>query len=982
MKKTLYLIMLCALIFQPGPGIFGSKTVLRAETNSQVQAVEDSGDQPGWPLPAKPVPHHEPGHLANSLSYTSQVDVLDEKGAMQTLAINGLDALAVDGRDPLSGNYTLVGMDKLLRSSTRNTGSGDTYGMETFNVESGGFSAIPDSQLNIGYIWENDLAAGDLNNDGQAEQIAAWLDLADASLHLSVGEMPGSLGRSTSSPAAAARDAAPAKIDLLVRGYDYGLWHCQYSSAGGCESWENGAGGGVLLSAPAIVSKPGGEFDAYAILNKPVGQDNYPLLYRRSWSGAGWSGAWEPLDSESAWAPLTSLVPVPELAAPAAAGSGSSTELFRLAPDNTLRWCHYTGTPCTTWENLGGMLASGPAAIQLDGAVRVFARGFDDALWSRTYAGSAWQDWQRVVLSGMPEGVTLASAPAVVSPQSGQIDVYVQGSDGHLWAAHCEGSSWGAWSDQGGALASAPAAALLAGEHYAFSRIVSGGLQVNTIAAGWAELAGGITPLPTQVDFTSLIGVKKNAGLYNDFSVDVETGYFWGDGRSQIVVGYFSAAQTVQIGLFDLSDSPNEKGFTPELVSSVPFQLPDAADYFAIATGDFLAGDGIDDIAVSYISGRSLNVDFLRFNPALRTLEKVPVTFTPFTWGSDYAFTSTHEVVSGDFDYDGRAELAVNFILKMDTTIWVDGILGHRCPWGAYEFHFRTFVYDIFEAAPQQPEVKSYLAGPFISLTGINNANIYSVATSLAAGDVNGDGKDEIVRTIPWDFGKMGTTCDGQSHTVRQTSRFERTAQVVDLDPHTAAKPEWTRDGDWIINEQTQTDLLNSPYSRGSYADRLVVGDLDRDRIGEIILQMGTDTTQVLDAFKIDPTTNPVTYPQFASQKSGLGRFSHLVVGDFTRQGLRVGQPSYRKENRVDTLVAMLNMPPKHRDVIDVNGANQLIEVTPELVCPALQQGIGYLDHKDNRRSRLGAFSRIGGGGQRVWRRYQGQYRVLVWRKL
>ena len=76
-------------------------------------------------------------------------------------------------------------------------------------------------------------------------------------------------------------NAPVADLHLVVRGYDEALWHCDYDvDSGDCLSWNN-AGGGILASAPAIVSRGPDQFDVFAL-----GVDN--LVYQRHWDLDGW----------------------------------------------------------------------------------------------------------------------------------------------------------------------------------------------------------------------------------------------------------------------------------------------------------------------------------------------------------------------------------------------------------------------------------------------------------------------------------------------------------------------------------------------------------------------------------------------------------------------------------------------------------------------------------------------------------------------
>ena len=56
----------------------------------------------------------------------------------------------------------------------------------------------------------------------------------------------------------------------------------------------------------------------------------------------------------------------------------------------------------------------------------MLVRGQDDALWHRSWNGSAWSAW--VSLGGV-----LYSNPNVASCTSGGLDVFVRGQDYSLW---------------------------------------------------------------------------------------------------------------------------------------------------------------------------------------------------------------------------------------------------------------------------------------------------------------------------------------------------------------------------------------------------------------------------------------------------------------------------------------------------------------------------------------------------------------------
>jgi hypothetical protein len=833
----------------------------------QVDWGEDSAAHSGWPVPKKPVPYHKPGRLSSANQYTSQVDLMGENGLRENTTLTGIDAMVADGLDPLAGNYTLVGWDQLLRS--------DPNGFLTYSI---------DTELNtIQYVDGShrvvgnrsmDIASGDLNNDGKAEQIAAWMN-ASNQIQLLTGEMPGSLGKTTSAPAAV---VAAGSINVLVRGYDQVLWRCSYSGSGmSFELCENEGSGGVLLSAPVVVPLSSG-FEVYAIL-----LDN--LVYRRTWD-VSWSSSWELVDVQGYWQPLDRWDPFMELTPPAVVRRDTKVDLFRIGPDNTLHWRHYNGTSWAAWQNLGGMLASGPAAIPLTpDSLQVFARGADEALWTRVYS-NGWGAWKRVKLIGMAEGVTIASTPAVISPSTEKIDVYVRGSDDHLWKVHYNGSAWGAWSgggDEDGQLASAVGGALFGGQIYLFAQTHKGELQVKAPEADLVAFPGGL-PACCNITNTGLTGIRREFWEYQDYSVNVETGRFLGDGRSQIVLGYLSPnARTLNLVLYDISTNREAKGFTPVKVNQGNFSITTTGDIlaFRFTTGNFLGGD-IDDIALVYQIGTGQHVRIISFDRATKQLS-IAKQLDHGKPGTSEHWNGTLEIVSGDFDGNGQANFAIN------TTFFKSG-----GAFGNDYYYFRTHIHNV----DKEGKLNWYYNEIYSTVDVYNyQVNRHTVAIVLAAGDVNGDGRDEIIRTWPTGF----------SNNYNDT--FKRLGQVISWKA-------WKNGVDGFSVENF-VDGEQGGTSR-SYGDRLVVGDFDRDLVGEIYWMVGDGRTTPLmrqDVYKYNPVTKK--YNRIIAKNDTFVGLSRLAAADFSRKGLLVGPPSYRMQSNMTSPLVLLNLPPMHQDIVN-----------------------------------------------------------------
>jgi len=1116
-----------------------------------------AGGMPPRPLPSRPIPHHDPGHPAKAANYATQVQRLNADGEEETVQLTGLDALMADGVmvDPLQSNYRLVDLDKLLWSSYHYWEGSNKLALQTFKLVTPTLTTVPGSWTIAGNHRFYDTAAGDLNGDLQDEQITAWIGYGNQ-IYLSIGEMPGSLGRVTSAPAVVSSTGA---LHLVVRGYDDALWHHDGTS------WRNA--GGRLLSGPAIASSAAGQLDVFAVGLDDSVEPNYLVVWHNQFWYEAWSG-WEALDNPDegnpppGWPTVERDVPTPEFPAPVVVASGSNQlDLFWLWPDNTLRWRHFDGATWGSWQNLGGMLASGPGAVAHDGQIDVFARGVDDALWTRTYNGSWGENshaWQRVDRAGMPGGVTIASAPAVVSPAAGRILVTVLGSDDRLWQLAYDGSSWGDWypagADKsttpgriGGALgldgvddyvdlpdnfpnvtgftfaawvywnggnawqrifdfgqdtnanmfltpsngtnmrfaittggagaekrlnASTPLAqnqwvhvavtldgstgrlymngnvvdtqaitltpqavvganTWLGKSQYAadptfggkidevavFNRALSQpGIQ-SIYSSGWDSLSGKVlglhldespathgTTLPdvsgsgndgklytfgnsklagapamiahsgqidlfarttdghlghalfegsTWTDWANFVGLSIGA-VYNtgattvtppgndaleNLLLDVETGYFTGDGREQIVLAYQSAAG-IRIEVYDV-----QNGFNPYKIAELAAPIAGAVPRITAADVDAgtVNGDGTDEIGIAHLVSDAYHYQVEIYNVILAdgsgmgNLVKMPNASPRFyscsggcnDWDDDaHWFAGTLRITSGDFvkeavDRAPNEEIAV-------LSDWGDTRDDGYDLWVQLYILDNDYVYGT-PITECRPDTDSYcpIAGTFGEETtdDVIWDDGYATGVALGAGDVNGDGYDEIVLSWPYWF-------DG--HDWPDLVRTLRVLNARNVNPIGATlaerRPTIMAEHFWIPGTPT--------YQRNSYLDTLAVGDLDRDLQDEIVFYQ-LDELQFYKYKGTSATSGTLELISRIPSMSGTNPKVNLVMGDFTGESPRVGPPTYRVQNRVDSVLARLTMPPKHWDMIKKDdGTYETIQIrTAECFATPLAEG-------------------------------------------
>jgi SpoIID/LytB domain protein len=148
------------------------------------------------------------------------------------------------------------------------------------------------------------------------------------------------------------------------------------------------------------------------------------------------------------------------------------------------------------WTPLGGALKGSPTAIRLpDGSgARVFIRGGNDMLYTgylqddQTWYGK-WHGWQRL-------GGTLASRPYPALLPNGTVLLFYKRPDGALGYATYRAGAVRSWTNLGGHLAGAPAAAAnsQSGEVTVFIRGAGGGIYARSLVSGrwssWIKLGG------------------------------------------------------------------------------------------------------------------------------------------------------------------------------------------------------------------------------------------------------------------------------------------------------------------------------------------------------------------------------------------------------------------------------------------------------------------------------------------------------------
>lgn len=199
---------------------------------------------------------------------------------------------------------------------------------------------------------------------------------------------------------------------------------------------------GVLASGTAAIWRGAERIDVFGVARSG-------RLYHLPWDGARWHG----------WLNLGHPPGVPLAGTPdAVAWRDWTVNVFARGSDQAVWQRSYApGSGWSPWIHLGGIVQGGVAAVSPDPQrVDVFAVAGSGRLYQRTYRDRAWGPWTN---RGQPPGVALTMAPGAVTRDDGAIDVFARGEDRavwHLW--YRPGRGWGTWRSLGGTVVTGPTA--------------------------------------------------------------------------------------------------------------------------------------------------------------------------------------------------------------------------------------------------------------------------------------------------------------------------------------------------------------------------------------------------------------------------------------------------------------------------------------------------------------------------------------------
>jgi hypothetical protein len=188
--------------------------------------------------------------------------------------------------------------------------------------------------------------------------------------------------------------------------------------------------------------------------------------------------------------------------APAAAVLGDNLHLFVVGGSDLIFTNVYqsasgawTGWSVVPDDGVAG--GGGPAAVVYRGNLYLFIIDAIGHIFVNVLTPSGWGTWNEVPSGGVgTHGLAATTFQQLGRPD--ELNLFVRGTDGHIYVNSLTGSTWSGWSEvPGGGLTTHGPAATNSGNVFLYVRGVGGGIYENSrdLVSGswgsWAEVPGG-----------------------------------------------------------------------------------------------------------------------------------------------------------------------------------------------------------------------------------------------------------------------------------------------------------------------------------------------------------------------------------------------------------------------------------------------------------------------------------------------------------
>ena len=362
-------------------------------------------------------------------------------------------------------------------------------------------------------------------------------------------------------------------------------------------------------------------------------------------------------------------------------------------------------------------------------------------------------------------------------------------------------------------------------------------------------------------------------------------GFFDGDPEPEFALAFWNKDGNIEIRVFDVDPNtlmPVEKAKIADVYNDPSL---DNSGIYDIAAGDF-DGDGRDEIVLVNYTERSDNdwnisakiYDYVENSGSFTLVPKAEKDdyFTQNDFYDPYHHINDLVVATGDFKNNTLNQFVVDFVLYRSGSETYNKMLP-----ASVTMNLDTIKVD-----------KNNLKDIFQTL------GTQTLAINLVTGDINNDGKDEIVingdgRLRIYD---IDTTLKIQGYTsgdYGSGDRIPTNLVLADLDASTA-------DSIWnpeIISASTQ---YHQPDNGSSYTTfTITVFEPTVDASGDIIA-LNKRTSMTVD-----------------STNGSRGFYWALSAGDFDGGGIKLGKPNYFSATDIVQPLVILNAPPTHFDVLN-----------------------------------------------------------------
>ncbi len=409
----------------------------------------------------------------------------------------------------------------------------------------------------------------------------------------------------------------------------------------------------------------------------------------------------------------------------------------------------------------------------------------------------------------------------------------------------------------------------------------------DDVVAIWVNQAGtGIDIMIPKFDTTAAMWTNSLQDSIRRQSpnnrIYVRSGNFDADSLDEFVVSNVSADDSIHLFIFDVDSTlqPSRIAHISDEKIENSFDV-NYVNYF-IETGDF-NGDGKDEILLQSIDGSVLQsnwniyvkiyeLDGTAIVPkARRIIQSEPANFN--TSAINIALSS------GQFKSDTKDEIAFLTIVR-------DGDFINVLNW--------SYLY-LLEASPDLQQINFDPSKRATLILGQQQQ--YPNHLSMAAGDLNSDGRDEVVFTTI-----------NHIYTYATDDNLNLTQKVTGN-----------------VGQGSNFDAVQS-------YNYLTVRDVNMDDREDIVIVKNHVSSGIADGFMIamlSANDNLTQLPLIArllgdeSQHDDLHPYS-ISVGNFDGFNFKIGQPAHSVQNDVVQPIVILNSPPIHFDkfgsnIFDVN---------------------------------------------------------------